>query len=132
MNILQPLLDIFNSILVFAISTISLLLAIVMSIVGYRMAIKALFALDVVQDDRFEKFYQLYENNFETRQQAKEEYNKLTKLESQYKFFHRREYRQERKKELFEERQHAYHYLKAIDKYNFEINQNDDSLDDDE
>lgn len=100
MNILQPLLDIFNSILVFAISTISLLLAIVMSIVGYRMAIKALFALDVVQDDRFEKFYQVYENNFETRQQAKEEYNKLTKLESQYKFFHRREYRQERKKRI--------------------------------
>lgn len=120
MNLFSPFFDLFNQILSFVLFAIGALSALIFSIVAYKTAYKAMFSMDLVQDDRFEKFYQIHQDDY-SRDQAKQEYTKLVKLEKEFKYYHRQQY----KKQLFYDRQDAYRYLKALDNYRFDDDSDD-------
>lgn len=122
----QPLLNMFSAILSAVLSVVAVAMSLLFAIVAWRVARRVLFGMDFIEDSRFEKFYQLNEDDFSSRDEAKKEYLYYVKLETEFKIHHRRELKRER----FNERRDAYRYMQALDRYNFEHTSNDNILDD--
>lgn len=97
-------------------AAVSILLSIVVALSVYKKYKIAQFTLDPNVSDKFNKWHAINGDNYDNLQDSAKDYIEQVRLASEFKYLHRREAARER----FYERRDAYRYMKAMDRYKLE------------
>lgn len=106
-------------------AAIAILLSIAVMLIVFKKYKVALFLEDPTKSERFNKWQAINGDEYDSIEESAKAYIEQVELANKFETLHRKE----RAKELFYERRDAYRYLKAMDRYKLERDEESENLD---
>lgn len=113
MNLFDPFLGFFSSVLKTLSGTIFLAVAFLGMLVYFKYIRRSLFALDPDQSERFVAWYKENPENYDDKNEAVHAYLEVVDMANKYEVLYGR---RERARQLFYERQDAWYYLRSLER----------------